>query len=469
MVVLQFGTTVVVARLLTPYETGVFAVATAIAGAIGMLRTFGLATYVIRAPTVNPAFLTSVFTVNIIVSALVAALTVMISLVGSTLLGEPGVRDVLLMLAVVPLLSCLEFLPSSCIEREGNFRVIALINLGRSAISSFVLIAAAYAGHSYMSLAYGQMASALVAVAVMNAVGWRHASLRLGLHGWRDIARYSVDILTTSGVSTLTQRLLDVVLGWMLGLHALGIFARATGLMTMIWENFQTILMRVAFVELVAQRRAGHSFRGSYLRLLAVSIALLWPAFGGLAVVAGPVILTVYGPQWVEGAPVLSLLAISGMIGTTILFTWEVFMASHETRRLARLQVVQSSFSVVAFTLGCLGGIAGAGMARVVEALFNMRLYLPHLRRMTETELADVLPIFGRATVLLALAVGPAAAVMLLHGWSPDAPLVQVLAGVAAGVLCWLAGLWRMDHPLFQELRRLATRLFPRLAAGPTR
>jgi O-antigen/teichoic acid export membrane protein len=466
--VLQFATTVVVARLLTPYETGVFAVATAIAGAIALLRTFGLSNYVIRAPAVDRDFLAGVFTVNIVVSALVAVLIALISLVGGKLLGEPGVRHVLLALAVVPLLACLEFVPSSCIERAGNFRVVALVNLVRNAIGSAVILAAAYAGHSYMSLAYGQIASALVAVAVMNVVGWRHASLRLGLKGWRDIARYGIDILTTFGVSTITQRMLDVVLGWMLGLHALGLYSRAAGLMAMIWENFQVIMLRVAFVELVSQRNAGHSFRGSYLRILSVSTALLWPAFGGLAVVSGPVLRTVYGPQWVEAAPVLSLLAIVGIVTTTILLTWEVFMASDETRRLAKLQVVQSSFSLVAFTLGCLGGIVGAAAARVVETLFNMRIYRPHLARMTETNAADVLPIFGRAAVLMALAIAPAMAVMLLHGWSPAAPLLHVLPAIAAGMLCWLVGLWRMDHPLYREIRRAAARLFPRLAPPPT-
>jgi hypothetical protein len=165
---------------------------------------------------------------------------------------------------------------------------------------------------------------------------------------------------------------------------------------------------------------------------------------------------------------VLSLLMLGAMLGTVILMAWELFLAANETRRIVRLQAVQCGFGVVAFTIGCLFGIAGAAAARVTESLFNIVLYRPHLARLTDTTLRDVLPVFGQGLVLMALAVTPAALVMLAHGWSPAAPLAQVLGGVAAGVACWLAGLRMLDHPLWAECRRLTGRAAGSPVAGPT-
>lgn len=466
--VTQFGASLVLARLLSPYETGVFAMAAAVAGVLGMLRTIGLSNYVIRAQALDRDFLAGVFTVNLILAGLVAALIAGISLLGGHLLGEAGVRDVLLALALVPLLASLELLPSACTERAGNFRVISMVNLARNLVATSVMLGAAFAGKSYMSLAYGQLAGAVTAVIAINIAGRRHASLRLSLAGWREIARYGIDMLATTGVMQVYMRLSDFMVGWLLGLHALGLYARAAGLLTIVWENFQLIILRVVYVDLVAQRRMGLSFRPSYLRVLSVATAFLWPAFGGMAVVSGPLLLTLYGPQWVGGHVVLSLLMTGAILGTTILMTWELFLAANETRRMVRLQAVQCCYGVVAFGLGCLFGIAGAAAARVSESLFNIVLYRPHLARMTDTTLRDVLPIFGQGLVLMALAITPAGLVMLAHGWSPDAPLPQVLGGVAAGIACWAVGLRVLDHPLWSEFRRLTGRAAASQVAGPT-
>ncbi|MCX7378340.1 MAG: oligosaccharide flippase family protein [Alphaproteobacteria bacterium] len=466
--VTQFGASLVLARLLSPYETGVFAMAAAVAGVLGMLRTIGLSNYVIRAASVDRDFLAGVFTVNAALAVAVSILIVGMSLLGGHLLGEPGVRDVLLALAIVPLLSSLELLPSACIERQGNFRVISMVNLGRNLVATGVMLTAAFAGHSYMSLAYGQLAGAVTAVIAINIAGRHHASLRFGLTGWHEITRYGLDMLATTGVVQLYMRLSEFMVGWLLGLHALGLYARASGLLTIMWENFQLIILRVIYVDLVAQKRMGLSFRSSYLRVLSVATAFLWPAFGGVAVVAGPLLLTLYGAQWVDAHVALSLLMVGAVIGTTILMTWELFLAANETRRMVRLQAIQCGFGVVAFGVGCLFGIAGAAMARVVEAMFNVVLYRPHLARLTDTTLRDVLPIMGQGMVLMMLAVTPAGLVMLAHGWSPSAPLAQVLGGIAAGVVCWVIGLRVLDHPLWGEFRRLTGRITGSPVAGPT-
>ena len=48
--VLQFASSVVLARLLTPREIGVFAVAMAIVGALSIVQAFGLQSMIIREP-----------------------------------------------------------------------------------------------------------------------------------------------------------------------------------------------------------------------------------------------------------------------------------------------------------------------------------------------------------------------------------------------------------------------------------
>src|SRR5438874_932203 len=79
----QFGTSLALARLLTPYETGIFSLAAAFAGLLSTLRSCGLSSYIVRAERMDAAVLASVFTVNLILSGATAILILGLAVFGS--------------------------------------------------------------------------------------------------------------------------------------------------------------------------------------------------------------------------------------------------------------------------------------------------------------------------------------------------------------------------------------------------
>jgi O-antigen/teichoic acid export membrane protein len=216
------------------------------------------------------------------------------------------------------------------------------------------------------------------------------------------------------------------------------------------------VISRVIFVDLAAQKRSGASLRQSYLRIVDILTSLLWPAFAGLAVVAGPFIFAIYGPKWVAVAHPLVMLALASMILVAITMTWEVFVVSQETGRQARIEFVRTGAGVAMFTAGCFVGLTGAAAARVGEAIFSVFLYRRHLDRMTQTRTRDFLPIYARSALLTGAAIGPAAAVMARYGFSERAPLPLVVLGIVVGVAVWLCLIFATRHPLAAEIARLA-------------
>ena len=193
--VIQFGGSVVIARLLTPYEMGIYAVAYAVAGILSSLRAMGLSNFLVREPELTPDIVTTSFTVNAILATATAAAIAALSTVGGAWLGDPGVQRVLLLLSLGPLLSILELVPVALLERHGVFRVIALINLAKISVLTAVTILLAMRGFSYMSIGWGNLASAVLGVICVNLAGWRFVSLRLGLRDWRRVIGFGARIL----------------------------------------------------------------------------------------------------------------------------------------------------------------------------------------------------------------------------------------------------------------------------------
>ena len=449
--VLQFGGSVAMTRLLSPREMGVYAVAAAVIAVLAMIRAFGLGSLLIRERELTDAVVRTTFTVNAGLAALSSALIAGLSGIAGAAMGDDGVTRIMRLLAVAPLISIFEFLPSACLERAAAFRTLAAVGLLKVAANTATTVALAALGFSYMSIAWGNIATSLLGMACFNILGRRFVDVRPSLLEWRRIGRFGIQMLTISTVASAAGRLSDLMLGRIIGLSALGLYSRAAGLNSLLWDNLHLVIARIVFVDFAEQHRRGLSLRQSYLRIVAMITALLWPAFAGLAILAGPVVRTVYGERWVEAAAPLSMLSIAGILLVAITMTGEVYVVSGEVSTQLRYEAKRTAIGTALFAAGCLGGLVWAAASRIGDAAAAILLAKDDLKRLTDTTAADYPPIYLRSAWLTAVACGPAALVMAANGWSDGTSLPAIAGAVGAGVLGWWVALRRANHPLYLE------------------
>jgi O-antigen/teichoic acid export membrane protein len=459
---LQFAGSVVLARLLTPYEMGVYALAAALLGVLAIVQSFGMGSFIVREKALDPDDVVTAFTINVVICLILSGMVLGASIAARSYYANPGVGRVLLVLAAMPLTAIFELLPFAHLERAGRFKLLVAVGMAKNVTATVLTVTCAFAGFSYLSIAYGQVAGAVVSAIALNLVGREHVQFRLSARGWRRLSAFGAQMLAISGVNSLATRLADVLLGRVLGLTALGLYNRAVNVHRLFWDNLHLVIGRVIFVDLAQRKRDGESLRASYLQISEMMTATLWPAFAGLAVLSSPLFAIVYGARWVPAATPFALLAIAAMVQVSITMTWELFTISGETARQARIEFIRTAIGLAMFAAACFVSLTAAAATRVLEAIISMLIYRPHLERMTETRLTDFLPIYARSGLLTGLAVAPAAALMLLPGGGATTPAWRLLAAVAAGVALWGAGLAGLKHPLLKEAQRIVG---PRLAA----
>ena len=462
--IFQFGNSVLIARLLSPYEMGVYAVALAIVGVIGLFQQFGLSGFVVREQDMTPELQAGAFTINAALSLVLSAAIALASIFGGVALHEPGVRRVLLILAITPTLGIFQFLPEANLERNAKFKALSIIGTSKVAISQVSAVVLAYLGQSYMSLAYSQLLAALFGVAACNIAGRQYVSLRVSFRHWRRITTFGLHMLAISGLNNGANKATDFILAKLLGLSALGLFSRATSLNNLLWDNIHLVTGRVLFVDLANRKRSGNSLHEAYIRMNDMNTVLLWPAFAGLALVSGPFIAAVYGRKWIAAAHPLCLIAVGSMIYVSMSMTWELFVIDGKTAKQANIEYKRAIFSVAAFALGCIVSMVGAAASKVALALFSNALYRPHVNLITDTSARDFRWIYIRNGLIASGAVAPAAILMAVYHASAFTPLPYVIGAIALGIVIWLGLLIVMKHPLRDELKLLLGRFRTRQA-----
>lgn len=448
--VLQFAASVAVARLLTPYELGVYAVAMAVVGALALIQAVGLGNLIVREADLSKDIIANVFTINLILSLALSGAIAGIGYAGAAFFRDPHVRDVLLVLALTPLPGIFDFMPAARFEREGDFRAISVSAALRAGSNAILTIAFALAGFTFLGLAAAQVLSVLCATLYLTISGRRFLSFELRLSRWREILGYGLQLLAVAGMTSTLARGSDIVLGRLLGLPALGVFNRASSLNSLVADRFRMTVERVIFSHFSARSRAGEPLRPVYLYTVEMMSAVLWPAFGGLAVLAAPIISNIYGDRWLSAAAPLALLALASLIQVSITLTWELFLINRELKRQARIEFVRTAISFSAFSLACTISLTAAAAARILDALVANLLYRRHIQRMTGTRFSDFLPIYARSAFLTILAAGPGVVVTFVCG--PRMSLARLGAIITVGVCLWAGGLVLLRHPLLMEV-----------------
>lgn len=458
-IVLQLGSTVIIARLLTPEEIGVFAVAAVFAALASTFRDFGVAEYLIQERELDDGKIRAALALNIMVSWSMAALLLLLAPFASQFYRNSGVSDVMRVQAL-----CFVFVPFGAVtqawfRRNLDYRPIVICNLLSNIASFAVAIGLAVAGFSYMSLAWSALAGILVSVISITWFRPRTFPRWPALKGIGQVFAFGKFASLIYVVGQIGKGAPELLIGRARSMSDVGMFSRANGLV----ELFRRLLLRPVLqvcMPYFAQANREHgSVNSAYVRSVAILTAVGWPFLAFLAVASWPMIRIVYGTQWLDAVPIARVLCLACAIELTFLLSREVLLATGQARPANNLQFGLVGLQILGLVAVFPFGLLGAAWGLVVAAVCGMLLSQWQLRRVLKLEGPDLIrPCLSSAGLSL-LAIAPVAA-WHWHKSPTEADYWQfATVGGGCAIALWLAGLRWLNHPLWHEIRLAASKL----------
>ena len=460
---LSIASTVVIARILTPEQTGVFAVAAVFASLASTFRDFGVAEYLIQERALTDAMIRAALTVNIAISWLMAVLLFVLAPLAADFYRSPGVAQVMQVQSINFLLIPFGAVTMAWFRREMNMKPIFIAGLAANIVSFSVSITLALHGFGAMSLAWSSLAGVLVTVAL--SVWMRPAAFPRwpGLLGIGRVLQFGK---FASGVYIFGQAgkgAPEMIIGRAQDMAAVGMFSRGNGLV----EIFNRLVLRSIMPVCLPYFAKGVRDHGSPKPGLLVTMSYLtavgWPFLLIMGIGAYAAIRLMYGAQWLAAVPLSQLLCAAAAVELVYYPAKEAMLSLGKARESNSLQMGIQTLRVAGLLAAVPFGLVGACWGLLAAAVLGAGLSHWYLARLLGLHLRDCVAALWPSAAVSLIAAVPMAV------WALVSPLGEhnyVVAGVVSGALCaacWIGALRAVKHPLWSELAGLAGPLFSRL------
>ena len=367
-VAIQMSSTVFIARLLTPEDYGLVAMASIVIKFVQMFRNMGLSAAVVQKDQINHQQVSTLFWINTAISVIISLIVAATAPLFANFYHEPRLTNIMLVLSGTIVLGGLSLQHQALLKRQMRFSSLAQINLASLFVGLIAGMISAWYGAGYWALVILQ-----IAIALSHNIGiWLACSWRPGLPVWNagisSLLAFGGNLTAFNFVNYFSRNLDNVLIGRYWGSQELGLYAKAYQLLLLPIQQINSPLSSVALPTLSCLQNHPEQYRRYYYKALLSITSVGMPLVAFTFATAEQIISLLLGAEWLEVVPIFQWLMPAAFMGTFIVAEIWAYQSLGRTDRLFRIGVVMSAIDVGIFLIsvrwGALGVAAAYGFSR---------------------------------------------------------------------------------------------------------
>jgi O-antigen/teichoic acid export membrane protein len=450
--IVTLASTMLLARLLTPAQIGVFSLCSSITAVAGILRDFGVSEYLNQEKDLTDDKIRAAFGVAIVIAWSIAILVLLFRHVLASYYGEPGVANLLAVLSLNFVILPFASPAFALLSREMAFRKIFVVQIISNAVQSLVSVTLAYRGYGYMSLAWAPVASIAVQTVLVGFFRPRESLLMPGFKASREVLRYGSMFVTSRFIETFTRNAHEFIIAKHVGFAAVGLFSRAFGLIELFNNNVTSAVMRVASPSFATNHRAGIPLHGVFARATAIftSVAFTFLCFIGL--MSADIIRVLFGPQWDGAAPLARILAIALVPLYLVALAPHLLAATGHVKRRLHISLWFSPVHLIGVLLASYISLEAVAMVWGLSNTVMLCMYVHHLKTVLHSSARDLFRPSLRSVLVAMISFATQALALMVCRELNLPAFVNLLAVALAAALSWFFAVKVTRHPVYEEI-----------------
>jgi PST family polysaccharide transporter len=360
---LRTGSTVILARLLTPNDFGLVAMVTGVTGFFGLLKDAGLSLATVQRETITHEQVSTLFWVNVALGALLSGTGLVLAPVLVAFYGEPRLFWVTIALAGEFVLTASGVQHRALLQRRMQFVSLGIIDSLSLLLGVTVGMALGFAHLGYWSL----VGMTLTIPAAQSLCVWIKSPWLPGLPRRRcgvwSMLHFGGTVTLNTLVVYVAYNADKILLGRFCGADAVGIYNRAQTLINLPTQQINGAIGSVAIPTLSRLQSDQPRLKRYFLQGYGLVLSATIPITLACLLFARELILLLLGPKWVDAVPIFRVLAPTALALALINpFGWLLF-AKGQTRRSLLMAFLILPLLLLAYFAGLKYGPTGVAAA----------------------------------------------------------------------------------------------------------
>ncbi|MBC7603996.1 MAG: lipopolysaccharide biosynthesis protein [Ramlibacter sp.] len=462
-----FVSVLILARLLTPADFGLVAMAMSVVALIELMGAFGFDTALIQRQDATREHFDTAWTFGVLFGIASALLLIAAAVPAAEFYRDPRITLILPALAIGALLQGFENVGPVLFRKSLDFTSEFIFLLAKRLAGFAVTVSLALLYRNFWALVAGIITSKLIATVISYVM--HSYRPRFSLAARADLFHFSKWLFISNLLRFSQENADKFILGRAIGPRDLGIYNVASEIAALPATVLIAPINRAVFPAYAKLLDSSSQLQIVFLQVVGNVAIIATPLAFGIACLAEPVVAVLLGPQWAEAVPLLRIFVAVGLVGALQSNLFSLLLAQGHAKANTMMALALLILYLPAVTFASVhAGAVGAAWTHLVMAFVGLvPLYLTFFRLTGFSRRAYIATLWRP---LIAAGVASAVLTSALNVLDPRLgtyPLALLFAGSAIGAVVYalsLGALWlasgrphaTAEHAILLFIRRRA-------------
>lgn len=359
-----FGGSIILARLLTPKDFGLAAMAVTLDIIVQITSSMGINSAVIHFQDHTEERLDAAFWLYLVSMAVITCLQIFLAPLIAEFYKAPIMTDIVRVSAIAMFISSLGSVQKTVLVKNLEFKKTSIIETFTGILRSICYIVLALMGFGVWSFIYPKVIVAIVYLAsIWNVSSWR-PKFRFNFKYWLEMFKYGQNILMSDVIDYIMNNSSYILIGNLVGSELLGIYTFAYDKSMMMVNTIAYSAMNISFPAFSKLQDHKDKLKTAYFKTVKFISLISIPYSVGQIVLGQEYITKIFGEKWSSSVLIFQMLLVYSILRAISLCGTSILSSVGKPHIVLRWNLIFSSVFILSLYTGYkLGGINGVGAA----------------------------------------------------------------------------------------------------------
>ena len=396
----------VLARILSPDESGLIGIVTIFTAIMTGIIDSGFSNAIIRKTKVNDEDYSTLFIFNLVVSGLLYFLLFFSAPWIASFFARPQLIPLVRVMGLLLIFQALSIVQYTILSRRIDFKTKTKASVTSAVISGIIGIVMAFAGFGVWSLVGQQLSRQLFYSLCLWALNRWWPKLKISMDSLRYMWGFGWKLLVSSLLNNIWNNLYQVVVGKYYSPATLGQYSRSKEYASIFSSTLTNIVQRVSFPVLAKVQDDKDRMINGYRRIIKTTMFITAVVLISMGAIAEPLLFCLIGPQWHQASTFLPFICISMSLYPLHAINLNMLQVQGRTDIFLYLEIIKKILAIAPICLGIFVNIYWMLIGSIVVGVFSFFLNSYYtgkrLGYSSWMQIKDVAPSYGVAFVIAA-------------------------------------------------------------------